>query len=132
MGGSFLDGPYDRFAGFAGALLNPTSSFVVFALEVFEIFIREFGPLLLRLALGDVPVALDVQCAHSTSRYSLVRILTMGNNPTVNITHDHRVEIHAIIFSNSRKGRDHPAAPDKVRPGGRPPPGSSEPPFDDL
>jgi len=30
-----------------------------------EIAIREFGPLLLQLALGDVPVAFDFECRHN-------------------------------------------------------------------
>ena len=55
----FLDGLFDRFPGFAGALLNAAQQFIVLALGALEIVIRELGPLLFQLALGDVPVALD-------------------------------------------------------------------------
>jgi hypothetical protein len=36
----------------------------VFAFGVLEIVIRELGPFLFQLALGDVPVAFDFQCGH--------------------------------------------------------------------
>jgi hypothetical protein len=58
-GGSFLDGLFDRFTGFASALLNAAQQFIVFAFGALEIVIRELGPLLFQLTLGDVPVALD-------------------------------------------------------------------------
>jgi hypothetical protein len=66
-GAGFLDGFLDRFTGFAGALLNPTEQFVMLALDVLEIVIRELGPLLFQLAFGDVPVAFDFECVHSSS-----------------------------------------------------------------
>jgi hypothetical protein len=66
-GAGFLDGLFDRFAGFAGALLNPANQFVLFAFGVLEIAIRELGPFLFQLALGDVPVTFDFQCGHNIS-----------------------------------------------------------------
>jgi hypothetical protein len=64
-GRGFLDGLFDRFAGFAGALLNAAQQFIVLAFDELEIVIRELGPLLFQLALGDVPVAFDFECVHS-------------------------------------------------------------------
>jgi len=64
-GAGFLDGLLDRFTGFAGALLNTAQQFIVLAFGVLEIVIRELGPLLLQLALGDVPVAFNFECVHS-------------------------------------------------------------------
>jgi hypothetical protein len=39
----------------------------VLALDVLEIVICELGPLLFQLALGDIPVAFDFECVHSSS-----------------------------------------------------------------
>jgi hypothetical protein len=58
-GAGILDGLFDCFPGFAGALLNPANQFFLLAFGELEIVIREFGPLLFQLALGHVPVALD-------------------------------------------------------------------------
>ena len=58
----FLDRFFDRFTGFAGALLYPAKQFVALAFGILEIVIRELGPLLLQLAFGDVPVAFDFEC----------------------------------------------------------------------
>jgi hypothetical protein len=65
-GTGFLDRLFDGFTGFPGAFLNPANQFVVLALDVLEIVIRELGPLLLQLALGDVPVALDFEFIHKS------------------------------------------------------------------
>ena len=61
----FLDHFFDRFTGFAGALLDPANQFFLFAFSVLKIVIRELGPLLLQLAFGDVPVAFDFECRHN-------------------------------------------------------------------
>ena len=66
-GAGFLHGLFDRFAGFARALLDPTDQFVLFACGVLEIIICELGPFLFQLALGDVPVAFDFECGHNSS-----------------------------------------------------------------
>ena len=63
-GRGFLDGLFDRFAGFAGALLNAAQQFILLAFGELKIVIRELGSLLFQLALGDVPVALDFECVH--------------------------------------------------------------------
>jgi hypothetical protein len=63
-GRGFLDGLFDRFPGFAGALLNLAQQFIVLAFGELEIVIRELGPLLLQLAFGNVPVAFDFEFAH--------------------------------------------------------------------
>jgi hypothetical protein len=63
-GRGFLDGLFDRFTGFARALLNAAQQFIVFAFGALEIVIRELGPLLLQLAFGDIPVAFDCECVH--------------------------------------------------------------------
>jgi hypothetical protein len=64
-GRGFLDGLFDRFPGFASALLNAAQQFIVLALGALQIVIRELGPLLFQLAFGDVPVALDFECVHN-------------------------------------------------------------------
>jgi hypothetical protein len=64
-GRGFLYSFFDGFSGFAGALLNAAQQFIVFALGASEIVIREVGPLLFQLALGDVPIALDFECVHN-------------------------------------------------------------------
>jgi hypothetical protein len=64
-GAGFLDGLFDRFTGFAGTLLNPANQFFLLAFDVLEIVIRELGPFLFQLALGDVPVAFDFECSHN-------------------------------------------------------------------
>ena len=53
-GTGFLDGLFDRFAGFAGAFLNPAQQFFLLAFDELQIAIREFGPFLFQLAFGDV------------------------------------------------------------------------------
>jgi hypothetical protein len=65
-GTGFLDRLFDRFAGFARALLNPANQFFLFACDVLEIVIRELGPFLFQLAFGDVPVAFDFECSHNS------------------------------------------------------------------
>jgi len=65
-GAGLLDGFLDRITGFAGAFLNPTEQFVLLALGVLEIVIRELGPLLFHLTLDNVPVAFDFECIHPT------------------------------------------------------------------
>jgi hypothetical protein len=65
-GAGFLDGLFNRFAGFARAFLNPANQFVLLAFGVLKIVIRELGPFLFQLALGDVPVAFDFECSHNS------------------------------------------------------------------
>ena len=64
-GRGFLHGLFDRFTSFAGALLDAAQHFVVLSFDELEIVIRELGPLLFQLALGNVPVAFDFECVHS-------------------------------------------------------------------
>jgi hypothetical protein len=71
-GAGFLDGLFDRFTGFARALLNPANQFILLAFGIQEIAIREFGPFLFQLALGDVPVAFDFECGHNNLFYLVV------------------------------------------------------------
>jgi len=66
-GRGFLESLLDRFSGFASALLNAAQQLVVLALGELEIVIRELGPLLFQLALGDVPVAFAFECVHNDS-----------------------------------------------------------------
>src|ERR1039457_6362511 len=66
-GAGILDGLFDRFPGFAGALLNPANKFFLLAFGESEIVIRELGPLLFQLPLGDVPVALNFEFIHNNS-----------------------------------------------------------------
>src|ERR1039457_5948552 len=66
-GAGFLDGLFDRFTGFARALLNPANQFILLAFGIEEVAVREFGPFFLQLALGDVPVAFDFECGHNNS-----------------------------------------------------------------
>src|ERR1035437_4519680 len=66
-GAGFLDGLFDRFPGFTGALLNPANKFFLLAFGELEIVIRELGPLLFQLALGNVPVALNFEFIHNNS-----------------------------------------------------------------
>ena len=64
---------FDCRTGFAGGLLNATEQFLVLPFNVLEIVIRECGPLLFQLALGNIPVALDFECVHRSS-FSFVSI----------------------------------------------------------
>src|ERR1017187_979723 len=66
-GAGFLERLLNRFAGFAGALLNPANKLFLLAFGVLEIVIRELGPLLFQLALGDVPVAFNFEFVHNNS-----------------------------------------------------------------
>jgi hypothetical protein len=66
-GAGFLERLFDRFPGFAGALLNPANKFFLLAFGELEIVIRELGPLLFQLAFGNVPVALDFESIHNNS-----------------------------------------------------------------
>jgi hypothetical protein len=45
-GAGFVNHFFDRFTGFAGALLNPANQFGLLAFGVLQIVIRELGPLL--------------------------------------------------------------------------------------
>jgi len=58
-GAGFVNHFFDRFTSFAGALLNPANQFGLLAFDELQIVIREFGPFLLQLPFGDVPVAFD-------------------------------------------------------------------------
>jgi hypothetical protein len=49
---------------FAGAFLNPTDQFIMLAVNILEIVIRERGPLLFQFALGDIPVTFDFEFVH--------------------------------------------------------------------
>src|ERR1017187_3887472 len=64
-GAGFLEGLLDRFAGFPGTLLNPADKLFLLAFGVLEIVIRELGPLLFQLALGDVPVTFSFEFVHN-------------------------------------------------------------------
>jgi len=64
-GAGFLDRLFDRVAGFTRALLNPANQFFLLAFGVLEIVVRELGPFLFQLALGDVPIAFDFKCSHN-------------------------------------------------------------------
>jgi hypothetical protein len=64
-GAGFIEGLFDRFAGFPGALLDPSDQFLGLAFGEMEIVIRELGPFLFELALGDVPVAFDFEGSHN-------------------------------------------------------------------
>src|ERR1035438_6451896 len=66
-GAGFLERLLNRFAGFPGALLNPANKLFLLAFSVLEIVIRELGPLLFQLALGDVPVAFNFEFVHNNS-----------------------------------------------------------------
>src|ERR1035438_5852663 len=66
-GAGFLERLLNRFSGFPGALLNPANKFFLLAFGELEIVIRELGPLLFQLALGDVPVALNFEFIHNNS-----------------------------------------------------------------
>jgi hypothetical protein len=65
-GAGFLQRLLDRFAGFPGTLLDPANKFFLLAFGVLEIVIRELGPFLFQLALGDVPVAFDFEFSHNS------------------------------------------------------------------
>lgn len=80
-GGTFLDELFDCFASFAGALLNSTEQFLILALDVREIVIRELGPLLFQLARHDGPIAGDSKFVHGAKLWAQ-RLPAMGLNPT--------------------------------------------------
>ena len=56
---------FDGFAGFARGLLDAADQFLCLAFGVLEVVIRQLGPFLFELALGDVPVAFDFECIHN-------------------------------------------------------------------
>jgi hypothetical protein len=60
-GRGVLDCFFDRFAGFAGALLDAAQQFLLPALDVLKIIICKLRPLLLELSTDDVPVAFDFE-----------------------------------------------------------------------
>ena len=62
--GGFFDGLFNHLTGFACGLLNSTEQFLLFTRDVLEIVIRQLGPLLFQLALGNVPIAFDFECVH--------------------------------------------------------------------
>jgi len=61
----FLERLLNRFAGFSRALLDAANQFFLLAFGVLKIVVRELGPFLLQLALGDVPVAFDFEGGHN-------------------------------------------------------------------
>lgn len=65
-GAGIFDRLFNRFTGFAGALLNAAQEFFLLAFDILQIIVGEFGPLLFQLALGDVPVTFYFQCRHNT------------------------------------------------------------------
>jgi len=58
---------FNDFTELTGTLLKPTEKFVIFTMDVLEIIIREFGPLLFEFAFDNVPVAFDIEFVHSSS-----------------------------------------------------------------
>ena len=52
-GARFLDGLFDRFAGFARALLNPANQFFLLAFGELQIAVRELGPFLFQLVARE-------------------------------------------------------------------------------
>ena len=62
-----MDSFFDRFAGFARALLNTPDQLILPAFGIFEIVVREFGPLLFQLAFYNVPVAFAFECRQNNS-----------------------------------------------------------------
>ena len=64
-GQSVLDRFFDRFTGFAGALLNAAQQLLLLAFSELEVVIRELSPFLFQFALGDVPVPFDFEFGHS-------------------------------------------------------------------
>jgi len=73
-----LDGIFDRFAAFAGPLLNSPQNLIVIAVDQLKIVVREFGPLLFEFALDDVPVALDLKFVHRNIDRSFPRRAPWG------------------------------------------------------
>jgi hypothetical protein len=65
VGEEFFDSLFDSFTGFACAFLNPANDFFLFAFGVLKIVIRQLGPFLFELALGDIPVAFDFERCHN-------------------------------------------------------------------
>ncbi len=76
--GTFPDRVFDYFTGFTCDLLNPANQFFLLAFGVTKVIIRELGPLLFQLALGDVPVALDFECVHISVLFVFVLELHDG------------------------------------------------------
>jgi hypothetical protein len=72
-GTGLLDGLFNCFAGFARAFLNPANQFFLLAFGELQIAIRELGPFLFQLALGDVPVAFDFECSHNSLLFVIFR-----------------------------------------------------------
>jgi hypothetical protein len=64
-GTSFLDGFFDRFTLFTGALLYPAQQFIVLTFCKVEIIIRELGPFLFQLTFDDVPIAFNFEFVHN-------------------------------------------------------------------
>ena len=64
VGAVLLDGGLHGFTALTGALLNAPQKFVLLALYVHQVVVGELSPLLLEIALEDVPVAFDFQCCH--------------------------------------------------------------------
>jgi hypothetical protein len=71
-GAGFLDCLFDSFTGFPCAFLNAAEEFFLLAFDVLEIVIGKFGPFLLQLALGDVPVAFDFEFIHNDLVFGLL------------------------------------------------------------
>ena len=67
----FLNCLFDSFTGFPCAFLNAAEEFFLLAFDVLEIVIGKFGPLLLQLAFGDVPVAFDFEFIHNDLVFGL-------------------------------------------------------------
>ena len=74
----FLDGLLDHLAGFAGALLDVADDFIRSTFGKLEVVIRELGPFLFELALGDVPIAFDFKCCHDC----VFAVMFSGGSPT--------------------------------------------------
>jgi hypothetical protein len=125
VGGGFLDGLFDCFTAFASALLNPADYFFELALGKLEIVIRELGPFLFQLALGNVPVAFDFECVHGLSFLVLFVVIVTakvfrrfecqltvlrhdfptGSGPYVNF--QHRVIVWASRFRSPPQNQHH-------------------------
>ena len=73
----FFECFFDGLAGLTCALLNASEELLILAFDKLKVVVRERRPLLLQLALDDVPVAFDFQFSHGRMCFGLAAVVTV-------------------------------------------------------
>jgi hypothetical protein len=93
-----MDGFFNGFASFAGALLNPSQQFILRAFGEGQVVIRERAPFLFQFTFGYVPVAFNLEFRHRFFRHQC----DSGSAPAVDPAVDNTVITEYVLWGETR------------------------------